>query len=123
MQFLVEYEETLLVATARAGKQVQLFIRMCRIVSFPGAELEESFKDFGKNREAMRLCREGECFSSRAKGVFWFWGFGHTRTHGLKHFKREVKRSAKCKLAVNNAHLEFPGQPDIICETFMLVVW
>lgn len=29
MQFLVEYEETLLVATARAGKQVQLFICLC----------------------------------------------------------------------------------------------
>lgn len=29
MQFLVEYEETLVVATARAGKQVQVFIPPC----------------------------------------------------------------------------------------------
>lgn len=91
MQFLVEYEETLLVATARAGKQVQLFMSVCvGSPRFSGAESEESFKDFGKNREAMRLCREGECvffFSPRrAKGVFWFWRFTHRRRVGFKHF-------------------------------------
>lgn len=59
-----------------------IYLSLCRIALFSGAESEESFKDFGKNREAMRLCREGECFSPfRAKGVFWFWGFVHIHTH------------------------------------------
>lgn len=39
-----------------------IYLSLCRIASFSGAESEESFKDFGKNREAMRLCREGKCF-------------------------------------------------------------
>lgn len=40
-----------------------IYLSLSRIALFSGAESEESFKDFGKNREAMRLCREGECFS------------------------------------------------------------
>lgn len=37
-----------------------------RALSVSGTALEESFKEYGKNREAMRLCREGECY--------WFVG-------------------------------------------------
>ena len=44
-----------------------------------GADSEESLKDFGRNREAMRLCREGKRLFL-AIGVFWFWGFAHTCT-------------------------------------------
>lgn len=57
----VECEETLQGAVG----QVQLLTPSLRVglacfFFSPGAESEESFKDFGKNREAMRLCREGE---------------------------------------------------------------
>lgn len=32
----------------------------CPLLCLLGTELDESFKEFGKNREAMGLCREGE---------------------------------------------------------------
>lgn len=35
-----------------------------------GAETEESLKECGKNREAMRLCREGECSLCNERCVF-----------------------------------------------------
>lgn len=34
-----------------------------------GTELEESFKEFGKNREVMGLCREGECSPNGGVGA------------------------------------------------------
>lgn len=34
-----------------------------------GTALEESFKEYGRNREAMRLCREGECNSFLKKSA------------------------------------------------------
>lgn len=34
-----------------------------------GTALEESFKEYGRNREAMRLCREGECDSFLKKSA------------------------------------------------------
>lgn len=34
-----------------------------------GTALEESFKEYGRNREAMRLCREGECVSFLKKSA------------------------------------------------------
>lgn len=44
----------------RTGRRASasVYVSACRIVS--GAESEESFKELGKNREAMRLCIEGE---------------------------------------------------------------
>lgn len=87
MQFFLEYEETLPVAPSKCNYSRLVCVSDRPVFFSPGAESEESFKDFGKNREAMRLCREGECFFSppppplcRAKGVFWFWRFTHRHT-------------------------------------------
>ncbi|XP_068170941.1 ataxin-7 isoform X2 [Antennarius striatus] len=48
------------------GQPWSNWIDAAKVHGNDGAELEESFKDFGKNREAMRLCREdmpifGQC--------------------------------------------------------------
>ncbi|KAK5912908.1 hypothetical protein CesoFtcFv8_002737 [Champsocephalus esox] len=45
------------------GQPWSNWVDAAKLHGYDGAESEESFKDFGKNREAMRLCREGECFS------------------------------------------------------------
>lgn len=111
------------------GRQASatIYLSVCRIASFSGAESEESFKDFGKNREAMRLCREGECVFfplCRAKGVFWFWRFNtQTYTHSWIQtlYKRHLGQNVKP--TINHAHHEFTGQPDIISETCVLFVW
>lgn len=57
-----------------------IYLSLCRIALFSGAESEESFKDLGKNREAMRLCREGECFSF-ALGPKVYFGSKGLLTH------------------------------------------
>lgn len=64
MQFFLEYEETLPVAPSKCNYSRLVCVSDRPVFFSPGAESEESFKDFGKNREAMRLCREGECFFS-----------------------------------------------------------
>lgn len=67
------------------GRQASatIYLSVCRIASFSGAESEESFKDFGKNREAMRLCREGECVFFLSVGPKVYFGSGglHTNIH------------------------------------------
>lgn len=60
----LEYEETLPVAPSKCNYSRLVRVSDRPVFFSPGAESEESFKDFGKNREAMRLCREGECFFS-----------------------------------------------------------
>lgn len=97
---------------------------MCRIASFSGAESEESFKDFGKNREAMRLCREGECvFFSIGPKVYFGSGGLHTNT-GAQLDSNTLKPSLgqHVKSTVYHAHHEFTGQPDITRETSLIRV-
>ncbi|XP_010777110.1 ataxin-7-like [Notothenia coriiceps] len=48
------------------GQPWSNWVDAVKLHGYDGAESEESFKDFGKNREAMRLCREdmhifGQC--------------------------------------------------------------
>lgn len=64
-----------------------IHVSVCWIVSFSGAESEESFKDFGKNREAMRLCREGKCYFSFPVGPKVCFGSRGLRSRtGSKYF-------------------------------------
>lgn len=58
-----------------------IHVSVCWIFSFSGAESEESFKDFGKNREAMRLCREGKCYFSFPVGPKVCFGSGALRSY------------------------------------------
>lgn len=97
---------------------------MCRIASFSGAETEESFKDFGKNREAMRLCREGECvFFSIGPKVYFGSGGLHTNTDAqFDSSTLKPSLGQHVKSTVYHAYHEFTGQPDITRETSLIHV-
>lgn len=90
-----------------------IYLSLCRIALFSGAESEESFKDFGKNREAMRLCREGECFSLAPGPKVYFGCEGSLAdTHRLQHF---VCRSVR--MDCRSCALQLTEQPDVSPET------
>lgn len=78
-----------------------IYSSACWIVSFSGAESEESFKDFGKNREAMRLCKEGECYFSFSVGPkVCFGSGGFALTLGLTILWKPYWMKAKRLLTV-----------------------
>ncbi|KAG8127955.1 hypothetical protein E2320_014832 [Naja naja] len=45
---------------AMLGQPWSHWVDAAKLHGNDGAALEENFKEYGKNREAMRLCREGE---------------------------------------------------------------
>ncbi|EDL94121.1 similar to spinocerebellar ataxia 7 homolog (predicted), isoform CRA_d [Rattus norvegicus] len=45
---------------AMLGQSWNLWVEASKLPGKDGTELDESFKEFGKNREVMGLCREGE---------------------------------------------------------------
>lgn len=62
---------------AMLGQSWNLWVEASKLPGKDGTELDESFKEFGKNREVMGLCREGE-FSplkefEQVPGVFPCW--------------------------------------------------
>lgn len=83
MQFLVEYEETLLVATARAGKQVQLFICLC--VGSPHFQVLNRRKVLKTSGKIERPCVCAEkvsfFFFSVGPKVYFVSGCLHKHTH------------------------------------------
>lgn len=45
---------------AMLGQSWNLWVEASKLPGKDGTELDESFKEFGKNREVMGLCREGK---------------------------------------------------------------
>ncbi|RMB98972.1 hypothetical protein DUI87_24517 [Hirundo rustica rustica] len=54
---------------AMLGQPWSHWVDAAKLHGNDGTALEESFKEYGRNREAMRLCREGECDSFLKKSA------------------------------------------------------
>lgn len=54
---------------AMLGQSWNLWVEASKLPGKDGTELDESFKEFGKNREVMGLCREGLTPYGETRGV------------------------------------------------------